>query len=74
MSDWPENYKTWISPGRPAQLPEGPWDDDIEPMDRISVVYSNTFVARPELFKPGSPPFRALHRSSPSSRPPVRTK
>lgn len=56
MSDWPENYKTWISPGRPAQLPEGPWDDDIEPMDRISVVYSNTFVARPELFKPGSPP------------------
>lgn len=54
MADWPENYKTWVSVGRPGKLPEGPWDDDIEPMDRIGVMYSNTFVARPELFREGA--------------------
>lgn len=51
IGDWPEHYKTWISPGRPSRLPEGPWDDDVEPMDRISIVYSNAFVASPELFQ-----------------------
>ncbi|MBY0112397.1 MAG: prepilin-type N-terminal cleavage/methylation domain-containing protein [Phycisphaerales bacterium] len=44
-------YPTWVSPGLPTRLPEG---DDIEPREQISIRYSNAFIARPELFKPGA--------------------
>lgn len=54
MANWPENYKTWVSPGLPDTPPDQPRRDDGEIEDTISVRYSNSFVAKPELFKPGA--------------------
>jgi prepilin-type N-terminal cleavage/methylation domain-containing protein len=44
-------YPTWVSPGLPTRLPEG---DEIEAREQISIRYTNSFVARPDLFKPGA--------------------
>jgi prepilin-type N-terminal cleavage/methylation domain-containing protein len=44
-------YPTWVSPGLPNRLPDG---DDIEAREQISIRYTNSFVARPDLFKAGA--------------------
>ncbi len=56
FSDWPENFATWVSPGRSTTLPN---EDNItidpdEMSNLVSIRYSNTFVAKPDLFKPGA--------------------
>jgi prepilin-type N-terminal cleavage/methylation domain-containing protein len=52
IKDWPEEFRTWISPGRTTNIDELSEQSEIH--DLISVLYSHTFVARPELFKPGA--------------------
>ncbi len=52
IKDWPEEFRTWISPGRTTNIDE--LRDQSEIRDLISVLYSNTFVARPELFRAGA--------------------
>jgi prepilin-type N-terminal cleavage/methylation domain-containing protein len=54
--DWEENYRTWVSPGMPTEIPSpgDELDGDRHIDDMISVRYSNSFVARPELFRDGS--------------------
>ncbi|MGD9688647.1 MAG: type II secretion system protein [Phycisphaerales bacterium] len=59
LASWPENYKTWVSPGLPSEPPEDP-DGRGEIQDAISVRYSNSFVARPQLFTPGAQAADAL--------------
>ncbi len=52
---WPENFKTWVSPGMPTELPDAPdFGGSGGVADQISVRYSNAFVAKPALFKAGS--------------------
>lgn len=54
-SEWMEQYRTWVSPGRPSTPPEIGFDpEDISNV--VSIRYSNAFVARPELFKPNAQP------------------
>lgn len=45
-------YPTWVSPGLPTRLPEN--DVNLEAREQISIRYTNSFVARPDLFKPGA--------------------
>ncbi len=48
-ASWPENYPVWVSPGLPTDLSEiDPFDVDIE--DMVSYRYSNSFVAKPQLW------------------------
>lgn len=49
-SEWKEQYRTWVSPGRPTEPPEDAMDPE-RISNVVSIRYSNTFVARPELFK-----------------------
>ncbi len=53
LDEWPGIAETWVSPGRAFELPE--LDDvmngfEIEPGEMFSIVYSNSFVARPTLW------------------------
>jgi hypothetical protein len=55
ISEWPGIAETWVSPGRDFELPE--LEDllgglEIEPVEMFSIVYSNSFVARPTLWMP----------------------
>ena len=55
LDEWPGMAETWVSPGREFELPE--LDDlmngfEIEPGEMFSIVYSNSFVARPTLWMP----------------------
>lgn len=59
MAPFPENYEVWVSPGRPSQIP-----DDWEPffgfestpdvVGPVSWRYSNSFIAAPEVWRPGA--------------------
>jgi prepilin-type N-terminal cleavage/methylation domain-containing protein len=60
IPEWPDSYRTWLSPGSETSLPDDPFGDIHEPMDLVSFVYSNSFVARPELFREGAPADEAL--------------
>lgn len=60
VPEWPDSYRTWLSPGRETKLPDDPFDNEQEPRDLVSFVYSNAFVARPELFKAGAPADESL--------------
>jgi len=57
LTDWPEAYPAWVSPGLPTSLPT---DFPDELRDTISVRYSHTFLARPALFTDGAPSDDAL--------------
>lgn len=46
---WKENYATWVSPGRDPDLPEDPPD---QPEFLVSYQYSNSFVAKPDVWRP----------------------
>lgn len=46
VAPWEEHYATWVSPGR----------DTSEIGQYVSFRYSNSFVARPELWTPGATP------------------
>lgn len=46
-------YPTWVSPGLPTSIPS---TAEVDASQQISIRYSNTFIARPELFKPGATP------------------
>ncbi len=53
IDEWPGIAETWVSPGREFELPE--IEDlmngaEIEPGEMFSIVYSNSFVARPTLW------------------------
>lgn len=55
LEDWPAIAETWVSPGREFELPE--IEDlmngvEIDPGEMFSIVYSNSFVARPNLWTP----------------------
>lgn len=55
IDEWPSLADVWISPGKDARLPtldELLAGDDFEPADVFSIVYSNSFVARPTLWMP----------------------
>jgi prepilin-type N-terminal cleavage/methylation domain-containing protein len=53
VATWPENFPLWVSPGRSVQLPDTPGSPE-ELENTVSVRYSHTFVARPELFRPNA--------------------
>jgi prepilin-type processing-associated H-X9-DG protein len=59
VASWPDNYQIWVSPGRNVTLPTDVADPG-ELERTVSVRYSHTFVARPELFKEGAEPERKL--------------
>lgn len=46
-------YPTWVSPGLPTRIPT---TAEVDAPQQISIRYSNTFIARPELFRPGAVP------------------
>jgi len=53
LEDWPGIAETWVSPGRDFELPK--LEDlmaghEINPGEMFSIVYSNSFVARPTLW------------------------
>ena len=51
IDEWPNYWETWVSPRKGQELPEIEdigFDSDIRIRDMISIVYSNSFVARPE--------------------------
>jgi len=52
VKDWPEEFRTWISPGRTTNIDA--LSEQAEIRDLISVLYAHTFVARPELFRAGA--------------------
>jgi prepilin-type N-terminal cleavage/methylation domain-containing protein/prepilin-type processing-associated H-X9-DG protein len=54
VASWPENFHIWVSPGRRVTLPDD-MPDVATLQDTVSVRYSHTFVAKPELFRPGAP-------------------
>jgi len=57
VAPWEEHYATWVSPGR----------DATEIGRYVSFRYSNSFVARPELWSPNATPDESLiARTSPS--------
>lgn len=60
IPEWPDSYRTWLSPGRDTKLPDDPFEQGQEPMDLVSFVYSNSFIARPELFRQGAPADESL--------------
>jgi prepilin-type N-terminal cleavage/methylation domain-containing protein len=55
MAPWEEHYKTWISPGRPAKLPDGTISMNDDGISDVSYRYSNSFLAQPKLWKEGGP-------------------
>lgn len=55
FEDWPTLSEVWISPGKDARLPtleELLNGADFDPGGIFSIVYSNSFVARPNLWTP----------------------
>mgnify|MGYP001478426218 CR=1 FL=1 len=59
VAPWPENYATWVSPGRETSLPEhkDPFADDDEedlPFGDVSWRYSNSFIGDPRLWQDGA--------------------
>lgn len=51
IAPWEDNFENWISPGLSTDLPEAFSDEDVpEPLDLVSYAYSNSFLARPELW------------------------
>ncbi|MEM1184513.1 MAG: type II secretion system protein [Planctomycetota bacterium] len=67
IAPWEEHYETWVSPGKPTELPED-WVDsqEREPGEEISWRLSNTFLADPAAWdgKANADPmvFRAVKR------------
>lgn len=55
IAPWTEHIKSWISPGRPAVLPEGAINLEDENVADVSYRYSNSFLGHPRLWKPGGP-------------------
>lgn len=55
MAPWTENFKSWISPGRPAALPEGAINLENDSVADVSYRYSNSFLGHPKLWKEGGP-------------------
>jgi len=51
IAPWEEHYETWVSPGKPTELPEE-WADseEREPGEEISWRLSNTFLADPKVW------------------------
>jgi len=50
IDEWPNYWETWVSPRKNQELPELEdigFDSDERIQDMISIVYSNSFVARP---------------------------
>lgn len=63
IAPWPDNFATWISPGRSTDLPKDALDalPGAEGHDvTVSYRYSNSFVAKPALWRPGAAPDRTL--------------
>ncbi len=58
IAPWPEHYATWLSPGRDTELPAMPFEDPNSPTpeQQISYRYSNSFLAKPSLWREGSHP------------------
>lgn len=58
IAPWPEHFATWLSPGRDAELPVAPFesDDSVDPLQLISYRYSNSFLAKPSLWREGAQP------------------
>lgn len=59
VAPWPENYATWVSPGRSKELPvaKDPFSDDDEeemPFADTSWRYSNSFIGSPKLWQDGA--------------------
>lgn len=55
LDEWPGIAETWVSPGREFELPK--LEDvingaEVNPGEMFSIVYSNSFVARPNLWTP----------------------
>lgn len=51
IDEWPTYWETWVSPRKNQELPDLDdigFDSDLQIRDMISIVYSNSFVARPE--------------------------
>lgn len=56
VAPWQDNYPTWLSPGRDTALPEEMPDmEHGGPSSVVSYRYSNSFIARPNLWQPGAP-------------------
>jgi hypothetical protein len=53
VAPWPENYATWVSPGRSTQLPEMPRPGLGSDISDVSYRYSNSFLAQGSLWKKG---------------------
>jgi len=66
FSAWPEKYKMWVSPGMTTELPDFSFGggDPTRLENVVSLRYSNSFVARPALFKPGAAADNALIAST----------
>lgn len=55
VAPWPDHYATWVSPGRETALPEEIPDMAHGGVEAtVSFRYSNSFVARPTLWKEGT--------------------
>ncbi len=56
VAPWKEHYATWLSPGRDTELPNIPFEDPdaVTPEQAISYRYSNSFIARPALWREGA--------------------
>ncbi len=68
VAPWPENFPTWVSPGRSTELPQrkDPFaddDDDEEPFGDVSWRYSNSFIGSPTLWQAGAVPDPKLLRA-----------
>ncbi len=53
VAPWPENYSTWVSPGRSTALPETPRPGLGGEISDVSFRYSNSFLAQGSLWKKG---------------------
>lgn len=51
VAPWEENFEAWVSPGLSTELPSDfLTGDSPEPFDLVGYAYSNSFLARPELW------------------------